>query len=36
MIEVLADDTPDGHQVGQSTLLIRRHRYTDTLLGRAP
>ncbi|MBB4935758.1 hypothetical protein FHR32_000063 [Streptosporangium album] len=31
MIEVLADDTPDGHRVGQSALLIRRHRYTGAL-----
>lgn len=31
MIEVLADDTPDAHRAGRSTLLIRRHRYTGTL-----
>ncbi|WP_329082447.1 IS701 family transposase [Streptosporangium sp. NBC_01469] len=31
MIDVLADDIPDDHQAGQSTLLVRRHRYTGTL-----
>ncbi|MEY9988291.1 SRSO17 transposase [Streptomyces sp. V4I8] len=33
MIEVTADDTPDGHDpdTGTSVLLVRRHRYTRTL-----
>ncbi|WP_433354209.1 IS701 family transposase [Microtetraspora malaysiensis] len=31
VIDVLADDTPDGHPAGNSTLLVRRHRYTGTL-----
>jgi SRSO17 transposase len=31
MIDVLADDTPDGHLPGNSTLLVRRQRYTGTL-----
>ena len=25
---VASDDTPDGHEDGQSVLLVRRHRYT--------
>ena len=32
MLEVLADDTPDGHDdAGVSVLLARRHRYTGTV-----
>ena len=33
MIEVTADDTPDGHDgdAGTSVLLVRRHRYTRTV-----
>ncbi|MGX1914807.1 IS701 family transposase [Streptomyces phaeochromogenes] len=33
MIEVTADDTPDGHDrdAGNSVLLARRHRYTRTV-----
>jgi SRSO17 transposase len=31
MLEVNSDDTPDGHDVGHSVLLVRRHRYTGTL-----
>ncbi|GIH23500.1 hypothetical protein Aph01nite_18100 [Acrocarpospora phusangensis] len=31
MIDVFADGTPNRHQAGQSTLLVRRHRYTGTL-----
>jgi len=33
MIEVLADDTPEGHDhgTGTSVLLVRRHRYTRAL-----
>ncbi|MFD8396747.1 IS701 family transposase [Streptomyces sp. NPDC059680] len=33
MIEVTADDTPDGHDphAGTSVLLIRRHRYNRTM-----
>jgi SRSO17 transposase len=33
MIEVIADDTPDGHDLdtGTSVLLVRRHRYTRTV-----
>jgi SRSO17 transposase len=32
MLEITADDTPDGHDdAGHSVLLIRRHRYTRTL-----
>jgi SRSO17 transposase len=33
MIEVTADDTPDGHDpaAGRSVLLVRRHRYTRTV-----
>lgn len=33
MIEVTADDTPDGHDgdAGTSLLLVRRHRYTRTV-----
>ncbi|MFE4583632.1 hypothetical protein ACFRKC_49630, partial [Streptomyces chartreusis] len=33
MIEVTADDTPDGHDGGTGTfvLLVRRHRYTRTV-----
>ncbi|MFF7191971.1 IS701 family transposase, partial [Streptomyces sp. NPDC008222] len=33
MIEVTADDTPDGHDLdtGTSVLLVRRHRYTRTV-----
>ncbi|MGW4995785.1 IS701 family transposase [Streptomyces mirabilis] len=33
MIEVTADDTPDGHdsEAGTSVLLVRRHRYTRTV-----
>jgi SRSO17 transposase len=33
MIEVIADDTPEGHDgdSGTSVLLVRRHRYTRTV-----
>ncbi|MFK0297529.1 IS701 family transposase, partial [Streptomyces sp. NPDC090442] len=33
MIEVTADDTPDGHEgdAGTTALLVRRHRYTRAL-----
>src|SRR5215469_9369421 len=31
MLQITADDTPDGHDDGHSVLLIRRHRYTRTL-----
>jgi SRSO17 transposase len=31
MLEITADDTPDGQDDGHSLLLIRRHRYTRTL-----
>jgi SRSO17 transposase len=31
MLEVISDDTPDGHGDGHSMLLTRRHRYTGTL-----
>ncbi|MCX4781504.1 hypothetical protein OG435_32935 [Streptomyces sp. NBC_01264] len=33
MIEVTADDTPDGHgrDAGTSVLLVRRHRHTRTV-----
>jgi len=31
MLEVTSDDTPGGHDGGQSVLLARRHRYTGQL-----
>jgi SRSO17 transposase len=31
ILDVQADDTPDGHDSGHSTLLVRRHRYTRTV-----
>ena len=31
MLQITADDTPDGQDDGHSVLLIRRHRYTRTL-----
>jgi len=31
MLQITADDTPDGQDDGHSALLIRRHRYTRTL-----
>jgi SRSO17 transposase len=31
MLQITADDTPDGHDDGHSMLLIRRHRSTRTL-----
>jgi SRSO17 transposase len=31
MLDIQADDTPDGHQRGHSVLLARRHRYTRTV-----
>ena len=31
MLEVTSDDTPEGHDGGNSVLLARRHRYTGTL-----
>jgi len=31
MLDVQADDTPDGHEAGHSVLLVRRHRYTRTV-----
>ncbi|WP_409468959.1 IS701 family transposase [Streptomyces sp. HC307] len=31
MIEVTADDIPQGHETGHSFLLVRRHRYTREL-----
>ena len=31
MIEILPDDTPEGHDGGHAFLLLRRHRYTGTV-----
>jgi SRSO17 transposase len=31
MLEVTSDDTPEGHDGGNSVLLVRRHRYTGKL-----
>ena len=31
MIEVIPDDTPEGHEPGHTALLLRRHRYTGTV-----
>jgi SRSO17 transposase len=31
MLDIRADDTPDGHPGGHSVLLVRRHRYTGTV-----
>ena len=31
MIAIQPDDTPDGHDDGDSVLLLRRHRYTGTV-----
>jgi SRSO17 transposase len=31
MIQIVPDDTPDGHDDGHAVLLLRRHRYTGTL-----
>jgi SRSO17 transposase len=31
MLQITADDTPDGQDDGHSVLLIRRHRYTRTV-----
>jgi SRSO17 transposase len=31
MIEILPDDTPEGHDDGYGVLLLRRHRYTGTI-----
>ena len=31
MIEIVPDDTPEGHDDGQAFLLLRRHRYTGTV-----
>ncbi|MGI5133943.1 MULTISPECIES: IS701 family transposase [unclassified Streptomyces] len=31
LVDVQADDTPDGHEDGHSHLVIRRHRYTGEL-----
>jgi SRSO17 transposase len=31
MIAIQPDDTPDGHDNGDSVLLLRRHRYTGTV-----
>jgi SRSO17 transposase len=31
MLNIRADDTPDGHADGHSVLLVRRHRYTRTV-----
>lgn len=31
MLDIRADDTPDGHASGHSVLLVRRHRYTRTV-----
>jgi SRSO17 transposase len=31
MIEVMPDDTPEGHEPGHAALLLRRHRYTGTV-----
>ncbi|ANZ21612.1 hypothetical protein SNOUR_41920 [Streptomyces noursei ATCC 11455] len=28
LIGIQADDTPDGHETGTSTLVVRKHRYT--------
>jgi hypothetical protein len=31
MIEIVPDDTPEGHEDGHAFLLLRRHRYTGTV-----
>jgi len=31
MVEVMPDDTPEGHEPGDTALLLRRHRYTGTV-----
>jgi SRSO17 transposase len=31
MVEVMPDDTPEGHEPGHTALLLRRHRYTGTV-----
>ena len=31
MIEIMPDDTPEGHDDGHAFLLLRRHRYTGTV-----
>jgi SRSO17 transposase len=31
MLDIRAEDTPDGHEAGHSVLLVRRHRYTRTV-----
>jgi SRSO17 transposase len=31
MIQILPDDTPEGHDGGHAFLLLRRHRYTGTV-----
>ena len=31
MIAIQPDDTPDGHDDGDSVLLLRLHRYTGTV-----
>jgi SRSO17 transposase len=31
MIEIIPDDTPEGHDDGHAALLLRKHRYTGTV-----
>jgi SRSO17 transposase len=31
MVQVMPDDTPEGHEPGHTALLLRRHRYTGTV-----
>ena len=31
MIEILPDDTPEGHDDGHASLLLRKHRYAGTI-----